>query len=444
MGLFEFLTERATILFDKVAGTTIHDWVFPHTIPPQASIPDPKAPLYHLVENDKPLGFSAFQGLVGLSPQVAAILQYRNYFDPRFPYLLLQTRTVSEHRRALFLIFEGYSGVGKTECSKRMAAALGVPLLVVEPGNITGKSAGETCLKLLQLRKQIQEVRSCVVLFDEIDSLLHREMTPLQVRTQFRQLVEGPTNFMKGCNVMFVATTNDIECLDSDVVARATMIIPFPSQFTHEAFSQLLSLHAKHLSKNVGKKLTDIALEGQFVPRDIVKCCERAEIMQHNPIDYANVYASKSSYPLQIGDSVQLSDYKYQSFDITDYRPGRVSWKGVIERIISSKLYISWVNPLTGEEYKPSTPYKYNEVQKINPAFDLPTPELYELCFHDHSKRLSLLRKRGVERKNRDIMTKSQVHVNQNRRLSTLRVLTLQRSSLCFIRYYHVSRFRPR
>lgn len=156
-----------------------------------------------------------YNALYGLTQQKIELAKYGSYF--------MQNEV---NKKAQFLIFSGKPGMGKTELAKRTADLFGVPLVVAEPGNILGNNAGETCKNIQILAAECKRMKSCVVLFDEIDYFIGDDSHPA-IRSQFRQLIDGPRNIFGSCNILFIGTTNQINTIEKDILTRAEVLPEF-------------------------------------------------------------------------------------------------------------------------------------------------------------------------------------------------------------------------
>ena len=99
---------------------------------------------------------------------------------------------------------------------------MGVDLLIVEPGHIQSQEGKPISKQLQKLAKQIEQKGPCVVLFDEIDHLIAKDITggeAAAARSQFRQLIDGPTGMFNGQAVLFLGTTNQFAKLEPDMVS---------------------------------------------------------------------------------------------------------------------------------------------------------------------------------------------------------------------------------
>lgn len=170
-------------------------------------------------------------------------------------------------------MLSGPPGCGKTEIAKSCAEAFGVPLWVVEPGHIHGHDSGDTASRLQKLAQQIKDKISVVVLFDEVDNLISIDNDDA-VRSQFRQLVDGPTDYFADCNVLFIGTTNQLDRIQKDVVSRAE-VIHMPHQTQEDRANHIGHLD-NHLAEDQRYVLAKMSAQRHLSGRDHVKCKETA------------------------------------------------------------------------------------------------------------------------------------------------------------------------
>ena len=100
-------------------------------------------------------------------------------------------------------------------------------------------------------RKQIKNKGPCVVLWDRPPHFIAKDITggeAAAARSQFRQLLDGPTGMFNGQAVLFIGTTNQFAKLEPDMVSGAQVLqfqLPIEA-----AASADIERHATHLSKD--------------------------------------------------------------------------------------------------------------------------------------------------------------------------------------------------
>ena len=121
----------------------------------------------------------------------------------------------------------------------------------VEPGHIRSQEGEPTSKQLQKLAKQIKNKGPCVVLWDRPPHFIAKDITggeAAAARSQFRQLLDGPTGMFNGQAVLFIGTTNQFAKLEPDMVSRAQVLqfqLPIEA-----AASADIERHATHLSKD--------------------------------------------------------------------------------------------------------------------------------------------------------------------------------------------------
>eukprot|EP00438_Fugacium_kawagutii_P032894 Skav234336 [mRNA] locus=scaffold306:432720:433718:+ [translate_table: standard] len=227
-------------------------------------------------EKQKEYKQQAFDGIFGNESTILHLKFSQWTFSPKeFAEFSNKYSDLSAHarQRPPFFILSGPAGTGKTEIAQRVARFMGVSLVIVEPGHIQCQEGEPTSKRLQRLADQIKKTAPCVVLFDEIDHLTAQDLPGGEAeaaRSQFRQLVDGPTGVLNGRSVLIIGTTNKLEKLEPDMVSRAQVLHFQLPDIT--AASKNIERHARHLLKSDHKKLAKIVVDGELSHRDIREC----------------------------------------------------------------------------------------------------------------------------------------------------------------------------
>ena len=138
------------------------------------------------------------------------------------------------------LLLSGPPGAGKTTCAEVLAHALGRPLLVVQYGRLIDSHLGETGRNLARLFATLPMLGNCVLLVDEIETLLSERGEKNDVG-EIARIVSG---FLMAIDrlppsVLLIGTTNHPELLDRAVHRRFDDVLDFPATLSSPAILKL-------------------------------------------------------------------------------------------------------------------------------------------------------------------------------------------------------------
>ena len=195
----------------------------------------------------------ADDGLVGTESQQLQLLAH--YAELCDDFRLYQRTTREEGTAdcegAQLIILSGPPGTGKTKHAVSFARALGLPLLTVNPTQVSG-STGQaffTSAWASQVRQEIRG-RDCMLFLDEVDQFASHEA----FASGLRQFLDGVCQ-PAASKVLVLGTTNCIDKLPWDVRHRAEVV-----NFAHplkEHLSTMWRSYAKHLQEEDLAKLSE-------------------------------------------------------------------------------------------------------------------------------------------------------------------------------------------
>lgn len=125
------------------------------------------------------------------------------------------------------LLFDGPPGTGKTEASKAIAGAFGVPLYRLDLGTMMGKYVGESEGNLNAALSQVDEVQPCVIIFDEVEKVFKGTSDSGVTSRMLSQLLWWLQEHKS--RVFTVMTTNDKSAIPVELYrpGRIDSVMPF-------------------------------------------------------------------------------------------------------------------------------------------------------------------------------------------------------------------------
>ncbi|WP_256776795.1 MULTISPECIES: ATP-binding protein [unclassified Stenotrophomonas] len=151
--------------------------------------------------------------------------QVRQLVAERKGLLRLQENGLSAPKSVLFC---GPPGVGKTESAREVAAALGLPLVILDLATILSSLLGKSGNNLRQVFQYAKRT-PCVLLLDEIDAIAKRRDDSGDIG-ELKRLV---TVLLQEIDLwpsthLMIAATNHVQLLDTAVIRRFEQTINFP------------------------------------------------------------------------------------------------------------------------------------------------------------------------------------------------------------------------
>ena len=195
-------------------------------------------------------------GLVGTEAQQLQLLSHYAELCDDFRFYQRITReedTASNCDGAQMVLLSGPPGTGKSKHAVSFARALGLPLLTVNPTQVSG-SNGQAYFTggwASQVRQEIRG-RDCILFLDEIDQYASHEA----FLSGLRQFLDGVCQ-PSASKVLVLGTTNCIDKLPWDVRHRAEVV-----SFVHpekEHLNTMWRKYAKHLKEDDLAKLAEVS-----------------------------------------------------------------------------------------------------------------------------------------------------------------------------------------
>lgn len=148
------------------------------------------------------------------------------------------------------LLFDGKSGVGKTESAREIAYQMGLPLYVLDLATIYDSKLGATGAKL----KSVIEFaisRKCVFLLDEFDSVASARNTIMNDSGETKRVVNVLLKLIESwkSESILICATNHIEAIDKAMMRRFDAHVKFELPNTDE-IKQIINYKFRKLNIN--------------------------------------------------------------------------------------------------------------------------------------------------------------------------------------------------
>ncbi|MBN1501220.1 MAG: ATP-binding protein [Spirochaetes bacterium] len=186
------------------------------------------------------------------------------------------TRQKFESNRPKAILFEGSPGVGKTTIARIIAGEVKIPLVYLPIESIMSKWYGQSAKNLSEIFDYCEELGSCILFLDEIDSLAgSRDQNMFEAtRRILSVLLRRLDGIESVTNTITIGATNRKNDLDTALISRfdQTIFFPLPNQNERSA---IFSNYARHLSQS---DLDAIGLLSDGLSgRNIKDICEYSE-----------------------------------------------------------------------------------------------------------------------------------------------------------------------
>ena len=162
------------------------------------------------------------------------------------------------------LLFDGNSGVGKTECAKEIAFKMGLPLYTLDLATIFDSHLGATGKKLKEVITFALSHR-CVFLIDEFDSIASARNSDKQDTREASRVVNILLKLIESWKYesILICATNHIETIDSAMMRRFDAHVKFELPNDDE-IKQIVNYRFKKFDLNaVSKDLLLKAFSGK-------------------------------------------------------------------------------------------------------------------------------------------------------------------------------------
>ena len=217
---------------------------------------------------------------VGGLENIKQILKETIEWPLKYPELFEKAKTKPPKGILLY----GPPGSGKTLLAKAVASQCGVNFISVKGPQLLSKWIGESEKGVREVFKKARQASPCILLFDEIESLVPNRSTEdssgvsQRVVGQFLSEMDGLEE-LKG--VVVIGTTNRLDLVDTAILRAGRfdflLELPKPDEKTRE---EILKIHTrgKPLVENVDFKNLAKETEG-LVGSDIEAICKKASML---------------------------------------------------------------------------------------------------------------------------------------------------------------------
>jgi transitional endoplasmic reticulum ATPase len=184
------------------------------------------------------------------------------------------------------VLLYGPPGTGKTLLAKALAREAEAVLLHVRLTNVVTKWYADSMDVLQEVFTQVKDSGRCILLLDEIDSLVFDRAAPEEMRTASRRLVnsvaENLDDFGRAGNILAVASTHRPDAVDPALIrpGRIDRLVEVPLPESAEK-REILQIHIAQAEALAGRRLFE-ALDTDAVLARTVKMsgADIAEIVQ--------------------------------------------------------------------------------------------------------------------------------------------------------------------
>ena len=162
------------------------------------------------------------------------------------------------------LLFDGKSGVGKTECAKEIAFKMDLPLYTLDLATIFDSHLGATGAKLKKV-VEFATSHECVFLLDEFDSIASARNTNKNDVGETKRIVNVLLKLIESWNPksILICATNHIEAIDTAMLRRFDEHIKFKLPDNNEII-QIIDYRFKKFSlSDISKSLLVKSFSGK-------------------------------------------------------------------------------------------------------------------------------------------------------------------------------------
>ena len=182
-----------------------------------------------------------------------AILKYDfSYINADYDIVALTDAILKDSSPSAKILLDGVSGAGKTEYVKRLALALGKPIVEIKQSEI-GSCKAHVAAKTIGNKFAEAKKTGAIVLIDEADSFLYDKSKLANVGWMLEEVNEMMTSIENYDGILF-ATTNVQHSLEPAVFRRFDLKISF-SPLTSEQFVKVFKSVCTNLNLTVSHEL---------------------------------------------------------------------------------------------------------------------------------------------------------------------------------------------
>jgi transitional endoplasmic reticulum ATPase len=182
------------------------------------------------------------------------------------------------------ILLTGSSGTGKTLLARALAGEMGLTLITVDQPSLLSKWLGESEKGLREVFKRAKQASPCILLFDEIESLVPARSAqeagsffPRLVSQLFREL----DDLHGSLGVVVLAATNRPDLMEPALLraGRFDYVLELPLP-TRDERREILAIHTEGLPLEADVNLGEVAeTTGGWTGADLELVCKKAAIL---------------------------------------------------------------------------------------------------------------------------------------------------------------------